>query len=69
MAFLGSFDHALEMSPDVHASVERMLRQIQGAGSAVVMSDSLQTSNEHCPVLEGTACLIWLPDGHLSGES
>ena len=68
MAFLGSFDQAAEMSPDAHVTVERMLRQVQAAESTAAMSNGLQ-SREEAPSLEGTACLIWLPDGRLSGES
>ena len=69
MAFLGSFAHVPEMSIDAPASVERMLRQIQVAESTAAMSDSLQSREEPGPLMEGTACLIWLPDGRLSGKS
>lgn len=67
-AFLGSFDRAAEMSPDVHVSVERMLRQVQAAEPTAAMSDGLQSTEELSHLLQGTACLVWLPDGQLSGE-
>ena len=69
MAFLGSFDQAAEMSPDAHVSVERMLRQIQAPESNAATSNGLQSTEEPSHLLEGHACLIWLPDGQLSGES
>ena len=67
MAFLGSFDHATEMYPDAH--VERMLRQLQAAESTAAMGNGLQIVEKPSNLLEGTACLIWLPDGQLNGES
>ena len=67
-AFLGSFDRAADMSPDAHISVERMLRRVQAAEPTAAMSDGLQSTEELSHLLQGTACLVWLPDGQLSGE-
>ena len=69
MTFLGSFDQAAEMSPDAHVNVERMLRQVQAPESTAAMSGGQQSTEEPSHLLEGTACLIWLPDGNLHGES
>ena len=69
MAILGSCNHAPETSSNAHVTVERMLEQIQTADSTAAMSNGLQSREEPSPLLEGSACLIWLPHGQLSGDT
>ena len=57
------------VAPDIEAAMQRILEQAQPSESAAPTAEGQQISDQQAPLLEGTACLVWLPDGQMTGST
>ena len=49
--------------------MQRILEQAQPSDSAAPTAEGQQIFDQQAPLLEGTACLVWLPDGQVTGST
>ncbi len=57
------------VAPAIKAAMHCILEQGQPSDSAAPTAEGQQISDQEAPLLEGTACLVWLPDGQMTGST